>query len=115
MFVKYSYWANYAVEAVVVALFLLGVWFGRRARFLWLCLSFFLFDMLIHFVLGFGLNEIYIMSPHFLFVIPVAIAYLLLQAKGSRWHRPLSWLCALLAAGLTIYNGSLLVQYLVTP
>ena len=23
--------------------------------------------------------------------------------------------CALLAAGLTIYNGSLLVQYLVTP
>lgn len=115
VFVKYSYWANYAVEAVVVALFLLGVWFGRRARFLWLCLSFFLFDMLIHFVLGFGLNEIYIMSPHFLFVIPVAIAYLLLQAKGSRWHRPLSWLCALLAAGLTIYNGSLLVQYLVTP
>ena len=115
VFVKYSYWANYAVEAVVAALFLLGVWFGRRARFLWLCLSFFLFDMLIHFVLGFGLNEIYIMSPHFLFVIPVAIAYLLLQAKGGRWHRPLSWLCALLAAGLTIYNGSLLVQYLVTP
>ncbi len=112
VFVAYRYWANYVVEAIIVALFLAGIWCGRRSRFLWLCLSFFLFDMLIHFVLGFGLNEIYIMSPHFLFVIPVAIAFLLRQAQGKRWHRPLSGLCALLALALTIYNGSLLIYYL---
>ena len=115
VFVKYRYWANYVVEGIVAVLFLLGVWRGRRSRFLWLCLSFWLFDMAIHFVLGFGLNEIYIMSPHFLFVIPVAIAFLLRGTRDVRWHRSLSWLCALLAAGLTLYNGSLLVQYLLMP
>lgn len=67
---------NYCIEAVVVGLFLAGVWAGRRARFMWLALSFFGFDAFIHLVLGFGLNEVYIMGAHWLFVLPIVIGSL---------------------------------------
>ncbi len=114
VFVPYKYWINYIVEGIIVALFLAGIWCGRRARFLWLCLSFFLYDMLIHFVLGFGLNEIYIMSPHFLFVVTIGIAFLLRRTQGTKAHKILSALCAVLAFMLTIYNGGLLIHYLMS-
>ena len=39
-------------------------------------MSFFLMDMLLHMGLGFGINEIYIMSAHYLFVLPIGMAYL---------------------------------------
>lgn len=78
--VRYGGWwqyANYAVEAVVVGMFLLGVWHGRRRLFLWTAMSFFLMDMALHLGLGFGINEIYIMSAHYLFVLPIAMAYII--------------------------------------
>lgn len=74
---------NYTVEAVLVLLFLAGIWFGRRSRVMWMALSFFLMDMALHMGLGFGINEIYIMSAHYLFVMPVAMAFLI---KGME-HR----------------------------
>ena len=53
-------------------------------------MSFFAMDMALHLGLGFGINEIYIMSPHYLFVIPIAAAFLLKRLHGSpsagRWR-----------------------------
>jgi hypothetical protein len=42
-------------------------------------MSSFLMDMTLHMGLGFGINEIYIMSPHYLFALPIAIGYLVKQ------------------------------------
>ena len=75
LIVHYRYALNYIVEALVVLLFLGGIWFGRRARLMWLALSFWAFDMAIHVVLGFGLNEVYIMGAHWLSPLPVIMAY----------------------------------------
>ena len=112
--VKYSWVWNYVLETVVVALFLVGIWCGRRQRWLWLLLSWLAFDMLIHLVLGFGLNEIYIMSPHFLFVVPVAVACLLGRLPSRpRWAMRL--FLALLALWLWGYNLWLTIDYLQTP
>lgn len=109
--VHYSYAFNYVVEALVLLLFLAGVWAGRRSRFLWLALSFMAFDIVIHVVLGFGLNEAYIMSAHWLIVVPIAVAYLLrgLRSRGLAVFRIL---ILLLVAYLVIYNGLLYGQYL---
>lgn len=113
--VHYRYAFNYIVEALVFLLFLLGVWAGRRSRFLWLALSFLGFDLLIHVVLGFGLNEAYIMSAHWLIVVPIAVAYLLKDAARSskEWIR-LSprLLIGVLTLCLLIYNGALYIDYL---
>ena len=108
VFVKYDWTLSYWIEALVVLLFAVGIWCGRKSRFLWLCLSCLGFDMFIHLILGFGINEIHIMAPHWLFVMPIAIAFLLREVK-SRWLR-LSVL--LLTLYLLIYNGYLLTSFL---
>lgn len=109
--VSYGCWLNYAVEALVVALFLVGIWMGRRHRFLWMAMCGFGFDMFIHMLLGFGLNEVYIMGAHWLFVIPVAVAYILKQLDGRRLMAVRS-LVALLVVYLLAWNVSLIVNYL---
>ena len=75
--VKYGEWYNYVVEYVVLLLFLLGIVAGCRERFFWMCMVPFLFDMVLHVGLRFALTDVYIMTAHWAFVIPIAIAYLL--------------------------------------
>ena len=111
VFVKYDTVFNYIVEVLILLLALAGIWLGRKHRFLWLCLSCFGFDMFIHLVLGFGLNEIFIMAPHFMFVLPIATAYLFSRV---RWQ----WLrltVVFLTIYLLVYNGYLLTDFLLSP
>lgn len=125
--VEYRYVFNYVIEGIIVLLFLLGIICGtfdincnhklqtsnfRPQRFLWLAMSFFGFDMLIHLVLGFGLNEAYIMSPHWLFIITIAIGYLVKRLTGTRMYKPLQVLLLLLTAYLLVWNGALYADYL---
>ncbi len=109
--VKYNHWYNYAVEAVVVALFVIGVWCGRRSRFLWLVMSYFMMDMLLHMGLGFGINEVYIMTAHWAYALPIAIGFLF-RGIGSNAKRYLSFAVSLLALYLFIYNFRLIAIYL---
>ena len=111
VFVRYDTMFNYIIEALILLLALAGIWTGRRRRFLWLCLSCFGVDMFIHLILGFGLNEIFIMAPHFIFVLPIATAYLF---KSVNWQ----WLrlaVVFLTIYLLVYNGYLLTDFLLTP
>ena len=115
LFVSYRYALNYVVEGLVALLFLWGIWAGRHHRLLWLALSFWAFDMVIHMGLGFGLNEVYIMGAHWLFVIPIAYAYLLRQtATQRRWHRLLRTLLLVLTLFLFCWNFALYTHYLCT-
>ena len=111
VFVPYRWSLSYCIEALTVLLFVAGIWFGRKSRFLWLCLSCAAFDMFIHLILGFGINEVFIMAPHWLFVLPIATAYLL---KSIR-HQSLRVVITLLALYLFIYNGYLLTDFLLSP
>ena len=108
--VEYRYIINYVVEALILGLFLMGIWMGRKERFLWLTLSCFTFDMALHLGLGFGINEVYIMGPHWLFVIPISISYILKNAN-IRWHLPLRAITALLAIFLLSWNAWLFMSY----
>ena len=112
--VHYDWVANYVAEALLVLLFAAGIWCGRRQRFLWLCLSCFGFDMALHLGLGFGINEVYIMGAHWLFVIPVAVGFLLKSLSG----RALAVARAAafcLTAWLAAYNLWLAAGYLAVP
>ena len=110
--VPYDWAINYIVEALIAVLFLAGIWMGRRSKFLWMILSGFIFDMTLHLVLGFGINEVYIMTAHWAFVIPLAIAFLV-KAAG---HTPHALKLRILLTALTLwlwgYNGILLGGYL---
>lgn len=110
MVVHYRWWWNYAIEGLIAILFAAGIFFGRRRKFLWLVLGCFGMDMLLHVGLGFGINEVYIMSAHWIFAVPIAIACIVPQL-GERGKRMLSVLLSLLTLYLFIYNVSLLVKY----
>ena len=90
---------------------LLTIKYGRKNKFMWMAVSFMAFDMLLHLGLGFGINEVYIMSPHWAFVITIVIACLAKKLTERRLVAFRTLICCL-AAYLLIYNTALIVEYL---
>lgn len=118
LIVKYRHAANYVVEGCIVLMFLIGVWFGRRSLLLWTAMSMFGMDMVLHMGLGFGINEIYIMTAHYMFVVPIAMAQTLttrpIPRKGSRkdmGRRLYVTLIYAVAAWCLVWNVSALVEF----
>ena len=109
--VRYNHWWYYAIEGVIVCLFLAGLWCGRRERFMWIAFSIFLVDMLLHVGLNFASADVYIMTAHWAFVIPIAIAYLM-----KRQPAPLRLLSLGLTISLTLFlwwhNLSLIAKHI---
>ena len=108
VFVPYRSAVNYIVEALVVLLLLTGAWVARRERFFQLVALWFAFDMLMHIGFGFGINEVYIMTAHWAFIVPIAAGYLLRRTIGAAPRL----LVAALAVWLWAYNATLIVIYL---
>jgi len=109
--VRYQSAVNYVVEGIIVLAFLLGIVVGRKSRFLWLTLLFFLFDAALHMGLGFGINEVYIMTAHYMFALPIAIAFLA-KALGGKKLVAFRALWIMVSAYLWISNGYLLISYM---
>lgn len=111
--VNYRHAFNYIIEAVIVLLFIAGIWCGHCSRFMWLVMSYFALDIALHIGLGFAINEVYIMSAHWMYAIPIAMAFLMKAISGRRRQAlALKTIVALLAAYLWIWNVSLIVRYL---
>ena len=111
IFEPYQNPVPYVIEGILVCLLLAGLWLGRKAHFCWLVCSWVACDAFVHLVLGFGLNEVYIMAAHWAFIIPVAIGYIIknLQPKWAAYLRSGLWV---LSFFLFYYNATLIVDYL---
>lgn len=109
--VKYNYAFNYIIEGIIALLFILGIIVAIRHRFFLMVLSWLALDICIHFVMGFGLNEMYIMACHWIFIIPISIAYLLKSLTPSR-QTIVRGITLLLALYLWAWNGYLLFTYM---
>ncbi len=108
IFVQYRSALNYVVEALLVVLLAVGAWTARREKFFLMVLAWFGFDMLMHMGFGFGLNEVYIMTAHWAFIIPIAAGYIL-RRSNSMAPRVL---VAALAVWLWAYNAAIVIGYL---
>lgn len=108
VFVEYRSAVNYIVETLVVLLLVAGAWIARREKFFLMVLSWFAFDMIMHMGFGFGLNEVYIMTAHWAFIIPIAAGYIL-RRKNSMAARVL---VAALTLWLWAYNAVIVIDYL---
>ncbi|GAB6982825.1 DUF6080 domain-containing protein [Prevotella dentasini] len=111
VFVQYSWIANYVVEGLIVLLFLVGILFSFRQRFFLMLLSWFVCDLTLHLVLGFGINEVYIMTAGWAFIIPVSFGYIQ-RVLAYTPQRIFRWILIFLTAYLWIYNGGLIAMYL---
>ena len=106
------------MEGVIVGLFVIGLWIGRRERLLWMVLLPMLFDAIIHLGFRFAATDVYIMTAHWAFIIPIAIAYIIkqLQAAASPNRKRAKGLLISLIVVTTLYlwvhNTTLLVGYM---
>lgn len=108
VFVEYRSAVNYIVEALVVLLLVAGAWIARCEKFFLMVLAWFAFDMIMHMGFGFGLNEVYIMTAHWAFIIPIAAGYIL-RRKNSMAARVL---VVALTLWLWAYNAVIVIGYL---
>ena len=115
-FVNYRYAYKYCIEVVIVLLFLAGVMCSIRYKFFLMLLSWLGIDMLLNIVLGFGINEVYIMTSGWAFIVPIALGYLLKHSKqwNMKVYATMIGIIFVLSCYLWISNGTLIVKYLIT-
>ena len=114
VFVTYRSIHNYIIEFTLLALLFIGLLCGRRSSLLQMCASWFAIDFTLHIILGFGINEVYIMSADWIFIFPVGMAYLV-RILNPEPRLIFRFVTASLTLYLLAWNGSLLITHLLTP
>lgn len=111
--VEYNHWYYYFVEGVIVLLLVIGIWAGRKERLMWMTFSVFAFDCLLHLGFRFALNDVYIMTAHWAFIIPIAVGYTMKNmAKSNVMRYSLLTIVALLTVWLWYHNLSLTYDFI---
>ena len=110
--VHYKDWWNYVAEAGILVLFAGGIWFGRKKRLLWLAMMPFLFDLCLHIGLRFAAADVYIMTAHWAYVIPIAIGLMLKECKKTFLQNAVIATLVVLMVFLWWHNLNLLVPYI---
>lgn len=109
--VRYSHWWNYAIETLLVGLIVVAVWLARKEKVMQMLLSWWALDFLLNIVLGFGINEPYIMTSGWAFSIVVAFGFMLkkLPVRGAFIAE-----CALLFLAIYLWkwNAGIIIDYL---
>lgn len=108
---------NLSLWAIPLFLFygslLLSLWINRKKQLVHVFLCFLVVDVLVHLILGYGLNEGHIFSAHWLFMFPVLLAMLSNLFK-SVIVRNIYYLCLFFFSGvLLIHNLSYIVTGIV--
>lgn len=112
VFVDYRWAMCHVVELLMVFFLLAGAVAAWRTRFFKMVMAWVAFDMVMHVGFGFGLNEVYIMTVHWAFVIPLSIASLLNRLRTRPQRMALRCVVSLLALWLWAYNATIVVNYL---
>ena len=81
--VHYRDWWNYVAEGAILVLFLGGIIYGRKKRLLWIAMMPFIFDVFLHIGMRFAATDLYIMTAHWAYIIPIAIAFMLKEMKRN--------------------------------
>lgn len=82
--VPYNHWVQYLVVAATVSYALFGFIAGRRSRMAQMLAALLAFNIVLHLVIGFALEEVYIMAAHWVPVIPLSTAFLLKRGGTAR-------------------------------
>ena len=112
IFVEYESILFYILEGIIVLLVIFGGFIAIKERFFQMLLLSFACDVTLHLILGFGINEVYIMTTGWIFIIPIAYAYLT-RVLADAPRRTFRLIITLLTIWLWAYNGGLIIGYLI--
>lgn len=69
-------WYNYLFAIILYILLVAGIIRNFRERLLWLLIAMFSVDIIIHVIVGYGLQDPFIYGGHWVFIVPVLIGWL---------------------------------------
>lgn len=98
----YSSVVPYIFVGLILMLILWSIYKNHKNKLVWILVITFLFDVLVHCVLKFGLHTSYIYGGHFVFVYPLLLGWLFFSYRDNKTS--LSLLYGLLMI-MTIYLG----------
>ncbi len=75
--VCYNHWWAYAMEIFFLASFVVGLCMGRKSKLVRMLVAWFCLDVVLNIVLGFAVNELYLMASGWMFSVPVALAFIM--------------------------------------
>lgn len=108
---NYSFRFLDVINYLIILLFFIGVLIGIKDKLLRTLFCFFSIDIIIHLACGFGIMEIYIYSPHYLFIIILTIGNLI-KFLHKRWSKGSVILLTIFTLGCFINNIHEIVSYL---
>lgn len=98
----YSSFVPYLFVGIILLMIIWAVFKNHKNKLVWMLVITFLFDVLIHCVLKFGLHTSYIYGGHFVFVYPLLIGWLFFSFKEKKLL--MTFLYGILLI-LTVYLG----------
>ncbi len=103
-------WKN-ILNVLFIIMVICGIVLSIKTKLMQLLLCFLSLDIFIHLVCGFGITEIYIYSPHYLFIFVISIGYLIKRTSGLL-QGPLIITTILMTFTLYLHNISEIINYL---
>ena len=103
-------WKN-ILNVLFIIMVICGIVISIKTKLMQLLLCFLSIDIFIHLVCCFGISELYIYSPHYLFIFVISIGYLIKHTVGLINVLILT-IIVLMAFTLYIYNISEIINYL---
>lgn len=76
--IKIDFYSNYLQLIVLLSFYCFIVyfcWINRRNKFIWMILAIVSVDVFIHIIKGYALNEAFIFSGHWVFILPLIIGW----------------------------------------
>lgn len=110
---KYTSISDYIVIYSIIFIFVVSAIINRKNKFVQYLLSCWCVDIFIHLICRFGLNECYIFSSHWLYIIPIVIAVLAKRTRGYA-HHFLNTYIVLATLFIGYNNLSKLIHYLLS-
>ena len=103
-------WKN-ILNVLFIIMVICGIVISIKTKLMQLLLCFLSIDIFIHLVCCFGISELYIYSPHYLFIFVFSIGYLIKHTVGLI-NVLIITIIVLMAFTLYIYNISEIINYL---
>lgn len=100
------------VNYVFIIMVFCGIVVGCKERLMKLLAIFLSVDFLLHIIVGYGINEVYIFSPHYLFIFIISIGYLIKKTTGY-WTSFVLLLTLLVSAVCMVHNVLEIYRYMI--
>ena len=93
----------YIVVLIIFLLVILSVVVCRREKLVWLFCTCWASDIIIHFGVGYGMEEAQLFCGHWLFFIPIMIGMLMVHSR-QKFRNHIVMTVAVIASSLLVYN-----------